>query len=604
MKNFKILNDYSIRSKLLLIYLICVLVPMIVTNSIFYITIRNSEEKEQRINMEHSIDRVKYNLGAVFDDCVLVSDHLYRDLTLNEFITKRYDNLLTYYDRYIYLLQNNVIKYYYRSQHVYQVTIFTDNNTISDSDNFIKLTPQIRNSEWYKQFKDNKEAMIISVFYDKDKKYSINNMARTISIIRKLDNFDKTHENILRIDIDYNIILNDIFNEKMEDNLYICNKDFVLFSNQKSGVGADEFDSINSINEENVKLSDFYKFKALNEKWNIIITEKDVNPFSKITEKKELFIGLVILNLLLPTIIIALISHSIGNRITLLNIYLRKVENEEFSTIDEYGYGQDEIGKLIRSYNLMVLRIKELIEVVFKRDAEKQRLELAKKQAELKALQSQVNPHFMFNTLESIRMRSLIKGESETAEIIENLSALLRKTINWGEDYITIEDEMLFVENYLQIQKYRFGEKLTFSFYVMGDCKGIRIPKLSILSFVENACVHGIEEVSHNASINVSIFKYDSRLFIEISDTGSGMEEDQLNLIRDKLRNAEIDMLNNSKSTGVLNTYMRLQMYCNNNMQFEIDSKPKEGTDVTIQIFLDEPGVSNSFVKENQNNNF
>ncbi|MCI1477068.1 sensor histidine kinase [Clostridium beijerinckii] len=588
MKNFKILNDYSIRSKLLLIYLICVLVPMIVTNSIFYITIRNSEEKEQRINMEHSIDRVKYNLGAVFDDCVLVSDHLYRDLTLNEFITKRYDNLLTYYDRYIYLLQNNVIKYYYRSQHVYQVTIFTDNNTISDSDNFIKLTPQIRNSEWYKQFKDNKEAMIISVFYDKDKKYSINNMARTISIIRKLDNFDKTHENILRIDIDYNIILNDIFNEKMEDNLYICNKDFVLFSNQKSGVGADEFDSINSINEENVKLNDFYKFKALNEKWNIIITEKDVNPFSKITEKKELFIGLVILNLLLPTIIIALISHSIGNRITLLNIYLRKVENEEFSTIDEYGYGKDEIGNLIRSYNLMVLRIKELIEVVFKRDAEKQRLELAKKQAELKALQSQVNPHFMFNTLESIRMRSLIKGEDETAEIIENLSALLRKTINWGEDYITIEDELLFVENYLQIQKYRFGDKLSFDFYVTEKCKSIRIPKLSILSFVENACVHGIEEVSHNASINIAIFKYDNNLIIEISDTGIGMDEGKLNSIREKLNNAEIDTLNNSKSTGVLNTYMRLQMYCNNSMKFEIDSKLREGTEVTMQICLDE----------------
>lgn len=588
MKNFKILNDYSIRSKLLLIYLICVLVPMIVTNSIFYITIRNSEEKEQRINMEHSIDRVKYNLGAVFDDCVLVSDHLYRDLTLNEFITKRYDNLLTYYDRYIYLLQNNVIKYYYRSQHVYQVTIFTDNNTISDSDNFIKLTPQIRNSEWYKQFKDNKEAMIISVFYDKDKKYSINNMARTISIIRKLDNFDKTHENILRIDIDYNIILNDIFNEKMEDNLYICNKDFVLFSNQKSGVGADEFDSINSINEENVKLNDFYKFKALNEKWNIIITEKDVNPFSKITEKKELFIGLVILNLLLPTIIIALISHSIGNRITLLNIYLRKVENEEFSTIDEYGHGKDEIGNLIRSYNLMVLRIKELIEVVFKRDAEKQRLELAKKQAELKALQSQVNPHFMFNTLESIRMRSLIKGEDETAEIIENLSALLRKTINWGEDYITIEDELLFVENYLQIQKYRFGDKLSFDFYVTEKCKSIRIPKLSILSFVENACVHGIEEVSHNASINIAIFKYDNNLIIEISDTGIGMDEGKLNSIREKLNNAEIDTLNNSKSTGVLNTYMRLQMYCNNSMKFEIDSKLREGTEVTMQICLDE----------------
>lgn len=272
-------------------------------------------------------------------------------------------------------------------------------------------------------------------------------------------------------------------------------------------------------------------------------------------------------------------------------MYLRKVENEEFSTI-ECNNGTDEIGKLIRSYNLMVLRIKELIEVVFKRDAEKQRLELAKKQAELKALQSQVNPHFMFNTLESIRMRSLIKGEDETAGIIENLSILLRTTINWGEDYITIEDEMLFVENYLQIQKYRFGDKLSYGFYAMEDCKNIRIPKLSILSFVENACVHGIEAVSHNANINVTVFKDENSLFIEILDTGMGIEENKLNEIRELLKDAKIDMLNKSKSTGVLNTYMRLQSYCNN-MKFEINSKLKEGTEITIQIYLNTNDVVN-----------
>lgn len=597
MRNLDILNNCSIRSKMLVIYLLCVLVPMIITNSIFYTTIRNSEIKEQRINMEHTIDRVKYNLDSVFDDCLLVSDHLYKDITLNDFINKRYDNFLDYYENYIFLLQNNVIKYYYRSQHVYQVTIFTDNNTISDGDNFIKLTPKIRDSEWYKQFRNNNEAMTLSVFYDKDKKSSINNMARTISIIRKLDNFDKKNENILRIDIDYNIILNDILNEKMEYNLYICNKDFVLFSNKKYGVGAEEFDSIDYIKKENVKLNDFYKFKMSKERWNIVITEKEANSFTKIIEKRDLFIGLVILNLLLPTIIIALISHSIGYRISLLNVYLRKVENEEFSIIEKYNYGKDEIGRLIRSYNLMVLKIKELIEVVFKRDVEKQRLELAKKQAELKALHSQVNPHFMFNTLESIRMRSLIKGEVETAEIIENLSVLLRKTINWGEDNITIEDEMRFVENYLQIQKYRFGDKLSFNFYVMEKCKLIKIPKLSILSFVENACVHGVEEVSHNASINISVFEYDNKLLIEVSDTGSGIDKEKLDLIRERLRNAEINMLNNNKSTGMLNAYMRLQMYCNNTMKFEINSKVKEGTEIAIQICLDELKLNNKQLK-------
>lgn len=604
MKKLDIINNYSIRTKLLIIYLFCVLIPIIVTNSIVYITIKNNGVREQKTNMEHAVERVKYDLGSVLDDCVLVSDHLHNDITLNDFITKRYGSLLDYYESYNYLLQNNVINYYYNSQHVYQVTIYTDNQTISDSGNFIKLTPEIRQSEWYRQFHKNKEAMNISVYYDNNRKnFEFNNTARTISITRKLDNFDKSHENILKIDVDYNVILNDILNEKMEANLYVCNKNYILFSNKKSNVGKEMFDTIDSIEAKDIKFSDFFRFKVANETWDIIITADEASPLSKIVEKKEILFGLAIFNLLLPTIIIGLVSHSIGYRVTLLGIYLGKVEKEEFSTI-ESNEGQDEIGKLIRSYNLMVLRIKELIEVVFKRDAEKQRLELAKKQAELKALQSQVNPHFMFNTLESIRMRSLIKDESETADIIENLSVLLRKTINWGEDYITIEDEMTFVENYLQIQKYRFGEKLSFSFYIMEECKNIKIPKLSIVSFVENACVHGIEEVSHNASVNVSIVRSDNSLIIEISDTGSGMDKEQLDLLRNKLRNAEIDMLNSSKSTGVLNTYMRLQMYCNNNMKFEIDSKPREGTDVTIQIYLDESNFTNSLFKNNQNNDF
>ena len=588
MKRIDFLNNYSIKSKLSIIYLFCVLIPMIVTNAIVYLTIKGNEVKEQRTNMNHTIDRVSYDLRTVLDDCIVVSDHLYSDVTLNDFITQRYDNPIQYYERYNYLLKNKVIdySYYYNSQNLSQVTIYTDNDTISDGGNFRKLTPEIRQSEWYKQFQSNNKSMTISAYYDNEKEYSVSgNIARTISITRRLDNFNNQHENILKIDLDYNRLFKNVLKERMIGNLYVCNKDYILFSNNLADTTINKFQPIDNIEEKEIKLNRIFKFKVVNESWNIVITADEVNPFSKIAERKEILFGLIIFNLLLPTIIIMLVSHSIGDRVRLLSVYLGKVENEEFSTI-ECNNGTDEIGKLIRSYNLMVLRIKELIEVVFKRDAEKQRLELAKKQAELKALQSQVNPHFMFNTLESIRMRSLIKGEDETAGIIENLSILLRTTINWGEDYITIEDEMLFVENYLQIQKYRFGDKLSYGFYVMENCKNIRIPKLSILSFVENSCVHGIEAVSHNASINVTVFKDENSFFIEILDTGMGIQENKLNEIRESLKEVKIEMLNKSKSTGVINTYMRLQSYCNN-MKFEINSKLKEGTEITIQIYFD-----------------
>lgn len=588
MKKIYVLNNYSIKSKLIMIYLVCVLIPMIVTNFIVYLTIKSNEVKDQRTNMNHTIDRVNYDLRTVLDDCIVVSDHLYSDVTLNDFITQRYDNPIQYYERYNYLLQNKVIdySYYYNSQNLSQVTIYTDNDTISDGGNFRKLTPEVRQSEWYKQFQSNNKSMTISAYYDKEKEFSASgNISRTISITRKLDNFNSKHENILKIDLDYYRLLKNVLKEKMVGNLYVCNKNYILFSNNLADTAINEFQPIDNIEEKEIELNGIFKFKVVNEAWNIVITADEVNPFSKIAERKEILFGLIIFNLLLPTIIIILVSHSIGDRVRLLSIYLGKVENEEFTTI-ECNNGTDEIGKLIRSYNLMVLRIKELIEVVFKRDAEKQRLELAKNQAELKALQSQVNPHFMFNTLESIRMRSLIKGEEETAGIIENLSILLRTTINWGEDHITIEDEMLFVENYLQIQKYRFGDKLSYGFYVMQDCKNIRIPKLSILSFVENACVHGIEAVSHNASINVTVFKDEDSLCIEILDTGIGIKENKLKKIRELLKDVKMDTLNNSKSTGVLNTYMRLQSYCNN-MKFEINSKLKEGTEITIRIYLD-----------------
>ncbi|WP_234124682.1 sensor histidine kinase [Clostridium hydrogenum] len=593
MKNVNVLDNCSIKSKLLIIQIFCVLIPMIVTNSIVYITIKNNEVREQKINMAYTIDRVKYNLEAVLNDCVLVSNHLNNDVAFNNFITKKYSNVLEYYEAYNSLLQNNAIDYYYNSQHVYQVTIYTDNDTITDSNNFIVLTPQIKNSDWYKKFCDNNKQMTIAVYYDNDKMDSpYSGTRRTISIIRKMDSSTNGCKNILKIDVDYNVILNEMLNEKMDGNLYIYNKKYILFSNVESNPRLNQFDTINHIKERAVKVKGSFNFKAANEEWDIAVTENAINPLSNIAEWKKILFGLIIFNLLLPTVIITLVSHSIRYRVGLLGVYLGKVENEEFNTI-KCKNGKDEIGKLIRDYNLMVLRIKDLIEVVFKKNAEKQRLELGKKQAELKALQSQVNPHFLFNTLESIRMRSLIKGEDETAGIIENLSILLRKTINWGEDYITIEDEILFVENYLKLQKYRFGDKLSFGFCVMESCKIIKIPKLSILAFVENACVHGIEEVAHDASINITVYKDENNLFIEILDTGGGMEQEKLNLIREKLKNAKMDMLENSKSIGVFNTYMRLQMYCNNNMKFEIDSKLKEGTKITIQIYLD---------KLNQNN--
>jgi two-component system sensor histidine kinase YesM len=288
----------------------------------------------------------------------------------------------------------------------------------------------------------------------------------------------------------------------------------------------------------------------------------------------------------MPTILIYFVGKSISKRLLLITSYVGKAEKEQFEVID-IKEGDDEIGKLIHRYNLMVSRIKELIEVVFKGQAEKQSLELAKKNAELKAVQSQVNPHFLFNTLESIRMRSLIKKEEETSDIIGELAILFRKSMSWGDDYITVEEEMSFIDNYIHIQRYRFGDKIKYYHYVMDECKKCLVPKLSISTFIENACIHGIETTDKEGVISLTITKNEEHLLVEISDNGKGMDEQRLDELRRMIAHADSNMLYESKSTGVLNSYLRLKMYSDGNIIFDIDSKPESGTDIMIRLPLD-----------------
>lgn len=579
------LNNYSIKRKLSIIYVICVLIPLIITDSIVYLNTEYNLKKEQKVNMEHVIERVEYNIRSDVEAAISVSNYLYADSKLNDLITTKYNNEMEFYDKYSQMMESNVIKYYFSNQKVYKVNIYSSNNSIISGSNFFKLTDDVRKERWYKQYVANNKNMTICVNYnDKKDDYISKNSSREISIIRKLDYYKDDTEKIIKIDMDYNSLAEKILNEKMEDNLYLCTTNNILISNKDIDYNNKVFDDICDIQKREVMIEQDLKFSNIKEPWKIIISGDKVTPISSNSEHIKAVLGiLIIFNLILPTVVIYAVSKSLGDRVKIINNYLDMVKREEFCEI-KCSEGNDEIGNLIRSYNLMVTKIKQLIEVAFKEEMEKKTLQLSKNQAELKALQSQINPHFMFNILESIRMRSLIKGEDETADIIEKLALLLRTTINWGNDHITIEDEINFVESYLKIQQYRFGDKLSYEFNIDEKSKSIKVPKLSILSLVENACVHGIENVSRNAEVFINVYLEENFLIIKIFDTGCGMSKERLQDIRKKIKSGANELFNNNKSIGMLNSYMRLQRYCNNSMEFYITSVENKGTDIIIKI--------------------
>ncbi len=141
------------------------------------------------------------------------------------------------------------------------------------------------------------------------------------------------------------------------------------------------------------------------------------------------------------------------------------------------------------NYNRMADRMNSLIDTAYRCRLKEQKMDIARQNAELMALYSQINPHFLFNALESIRMHSILKKEEETADMIQKLAIMVRQNVDWSSDSNTIKRELAFVEAYLSLQKYRFGERLSYQINAQEDCQNILVPKLTITTFVENACV-------------------------------------------------------------------------------------------------------------------
>ena len=279
------------------------------------------------------------------------------------------------------------------------------------------------------------------------------------------------------------------------------------------------------------------------------------------------------------------INHSFSERIRELTEVFDRVEDDQLVEIRNVR-GADEIGGLMRNYNKMVQRMNSLIQIMYKNKIKEQEMLVARQNAELLALHSQINPHFLFNALESIRMHSIIKHEMETADMVERLAVLQRQYVEWQDDSVMIEKEMDFVETYLELQKYRFGDKLSFDLDVEEACRMFVIPKLSIVTFVENACVHGIESKATAGWIFVRIYREKERLCLEIEDTGNGMDEEETKDLQARMTEANIEMLKGKGRVGIVNACLRLKMVSKNEVSFDVESEQSVGTLIQIRIPL------------------
>ena len=252
--------------------------------------------------------------------------------------------------------------------------------------------------------------------------------------------------------------------------------------------------------------------------------------------------------------------------------------------------GPDELRYLEESMNQMRESLKERLQMieensklektVHDQELEQMRTTRELEKARYKALQSQINPHFLFNTLNIISRTALFEEANNTVDLIDNLASIFRYTLEYHDD-VTIEEELQFVREYLTIQQFRFADRLKFSIQCPEEFYQVKIPPLVIQPFVENAMIHGLEPKVEGGTIEILLSKEGRRLIIQITDTGVGIDPSKLNQIQ----------FDGKQHIGVRNISDRLKLYYKGKANLALSRISEEGgTKVTLSLPLKSGG--------------
>jgi two-component system sensor histidine kinase YesM len=573
------INNKKIKNKITLVYIFCVLFPVIVTNIVILgISIKASED-DKRDNINKIITSISHEITSSFENASYVTAVLYASSSITNFLEKRYQSPTDYLRAYNNVFDNYV--FYSSSKHIVSnSTLYSDNSTMTNGGKYFRID-SISEEEWYREFKIANQDLFVFPYYDSSA-YVMNNR-RMLSVIRKLNlNGIKEIEKLVKLDLNYDQLNESIRDAAFNAIVYVCHDDKILFTNDRNDKGSIyDFMPTSMIPMEEVQSS--LSVVSYGFEFDIYLGGYKSNYNLIIKNTLWLIAVLFLADALVPAVVLSLFSNSITKRILLLGDYLKKVRKEEFEPIP-INEEKDEIGELLQDYNLMAIKMNNLIEYEYKSKLEQQELHLARQQAELHALYSQINPHFMFNILETIRMRSVIKNEQETSKMIESLARLMRKSADWGSDMITLEQELGFTEDYLKLQKYRFGDGFNYRIRINKEHYDYMIPSLVLVTFVENSCIHGLNREEHAGSVFISVYQEEAYLIIEIEDTGVGMDQEQVRRLESLLNEADINQLQKASSLGMLNASIRLKKYCGNETKLIIESEIQEGTCIIIKI--------------------
>lgn len=302
-----------------------------------------------------------------------------------------------------------------------------------------------------------------------------------------------------------------------------------------------------------------------------------------LNDARTLIIAESILAMILMSVIIYILTNLLLVKIKQIIASMRKVEDGKLDARVNVS-GQDEMSELAFHFNRMISKIGDLISEVVKKQE-------AKKNAEIHALFTQINSHFIINTLQNISMMAEIDSKYELADAINSLGKLLRYSMKWTKEYVRLKEEIEYIGNYILLMNIRYDYEIRLNIQIPPELMEYEVLKMMLQPAVENAIYYGIEPLGQNGEITIRGYSDEENISIEIIDNGMGMDGESLEKVRQALTSdISVDMRLEKKGNGIglKNVNERIKLFYGNKYGIEITSIKGSFTKLTIRL----PGVS------------
>lgn len=477
----------------------------------------------------------------------------------------------------------------YNNSQISGIYIYSENPTISNYKQYYKVTDEIAQSEWYQRAMKEGSAFWTSI--EGENQYGrLNN---NIALVRRIILPNNSYPAVVVIRLGDSYIRSNIDSD-MVDAISIDDGNIVYSSknswyntdmpmeidydnNYYSGVEIIEVDGNKYFSA--VSTSNLYKTNS-----RLYLATLNGSYYYEIRRITSMLVGILAGAILIPGILLLLFARRFTERIFLLRKEMHKASVHDYDMLDKFP-GNDEITEAYDDLKTMVSDIKMQEAMVYEAELNEKELRNSQQAMEYKMLASQINPHYLYNTLETIRMKALTMGNREVADCIKILGKTLKYVQqNTGATATTLKKEIDHVKNYLTIQKMRFGDRIN---YTLEFETGLEPDKYEVLPLlvqpiVENAVIHGLEGIDDGGIIEIKIYRVNGeQLRIVVKDNGKGMLPDECKKMQEKLATPGLKL---ESGIGIYNICERIRLHYGDEYGVSVESDYGEGTKVILTL--------------------